>query len=132
MRAASSVDYPGVAYRRLIELGISLSAEHNYSRLLEKILLAAKEVTGADGGTLYLLSEDGKQLRFAIMRNWSEVQHISFDTFVAPDRLHMNDWGYGCVAKLLAGAIAEAATRPITSAAVHPAPTSAPAKPGAQ
>jgi acyl-CoA thioesterase I len=70
--------------------------------------------------------------RFAIMRNWSEVQHISFDTFVAPDRLHMNDWGYGCVAKLLAGAIAEAATRPVTSAAVHPAPTSAPAKPGAQ
>ena len=69
MRVASSVDYPGVAYRRLIELGISLSAEHNYSRLLEKILLAAKEVTGADGGTLYLLSEDGKQLRFAIMRN---------------------------------------------------------------
>jgi acyl-CoA thioesterase-1 len=57
--------------------------------------------------------------RFAIMRNWSEVQHLSFDTFVAPDQLHMNDWGYGCVAKLLTTAIAEAATRPITSAAVH-------------
>jgi lysophospholipase L1-like esterase len=70
--------------------------------------------------------------RFAIMRNWSEVQHLSFDTFVAPDQLHMNDWGYGCVAKLLAGAIAEAATRPITSAAAHPAPSSAPAKPGVQ
>jgi acyl-CoA thioesterase-1 len=70
--------------------------------------------------------------RFAIMRNWSEAQHLSFDMFVAPDRLHMNDWGYGCVAKLLAGAIAEAATRPITSAAAHAAPTSAPAKPGVQ
>jgi acyl-CoA thioesterase I len=70
--------------------------------------------------------------RFAIMRNWSEVQHLSFDTFVAPDHLHMNDWGYGCVAKLLSGAIAEAATRPITSAAAHPAVTSAPAKPGVQ
>jgi acyl-CoA thioesterase-1 len=57
--------------------------------------------------------------RFAIMRNWSEVQHLSFDTFVAPDHLHMNDWGYSCVAKLLTAAIAEAATRPITSAAVH-------------
>jgi acyl-CoA thioesterase-1 len=55
--------------------------------------------------------------RFAIMRNWHEVQHIPFDTFVAPDRLHMNDWGYGCVAKLLADAIAEAATRPVASAA---------------
>jgi lysophospholipase L1-like esterase len=71
--------------------------------------------------------------RFAIMRDWSEVQHLSFDAFVAPDRLHMNDWGYGCVAKLLSGAIAEAATRPITSAAVHPVPAGAPQpKPGPQ
>jgi hypothetical protein len=66
------------------------------------------------------------------MRNWSEVQHLSFDTFVVPDHLHMNDWGYGCVAKLLTGAIAEAATRPVTSAAVHPALTGTPAKPGVQ
>ena len=29
----------------------------------------------------------------------------------------MNDWGYACVAKLLAAAIAEAATRPVASAA---------------
>jgi hypothetical protein len=36
------------------------------------------------------------------------------------------------VAKLLSGAIAEAATRPITSAAVPPALTAAPAKPGLQ
>ena len=55
--------------------------------------------------------------RFAIMRNWHEVQHIPFDAFAAPDQLHMNDWGYGCVAKLLADAIAEAATRPVASAA---------------
>ncbi len=39
--------------------------------------------------------------RFAVMRNWHEVQHISFERFVSPDRLHMNDWGYACVAKLL-------------------------------
>jgi len=50
------------------------------------------------------------------MRNWHEVRHIPFDTFVAPDQLHMNDWGYACVAKLLAAAITEAATRPIASA----------------
>jgi acyl-CoA thioesterase I len=54
--------------------------------------------------------------RFAIMRDWHEVQHIPFETFVAPDGLHMNDWGYACVAKLLADAIAEAATRPVASA----------------
>jgi len=54
--------------------------------------------------------------RFAVMRNWYEVQHLGFDVFVSPDRLHMNDWGYGCWAKLLAAAIAEAATRPLASA----------------
>jgi lysophospholipase L1-like esterase len=60
--------------------------------------------------------------RFAAMRDWRENQHLSFDTFVSPDGLHMNDWGYGCMAKLLGSAIAEAATRPVASAAAaHPA-----------
>jgi lysophospholipase L1-like esterase len=58
--------------------------------------------------------------RFAVMRDWREVQHLAFDTFVSPDQLHMNDWSYACVAKLLGDAIAEAATRPMAAAAVHP------------
>ncbi len=58
-----------VRYRRLIELGIALSAERNFSRLMEKILLGAKELTNADGGTLYLVSDDRAELRFEIMRN---------------------------------------------------------------
>src|SRR5690349_12594046 len=58
-----------LGYRRLIELGIALSAERNRSELLEMILLGAKELTNADGGTLYLMSEDASELRFAIMRN---------------------------------------------------------------
>jgi hypothetical protein len=31
----------------------------------------------------------------------------------------MNDWGYGCVAKLLAGAIHDAVTRPTLTATVN-------------
>ncbi|MGB7033912.1 MAG: SGNH/GDSL hydrolase family protein [Xanthobacteraceae bacterium] len=58
--------------------------------------------------------------RFAVMRDWHEVRHLGFDVFVAPDALHMNDWGYACWAKLIGKAIAEAATRPIASAAAHP------------
>src|ERR1700733_15398505 len=58
-----------LAYRRLIEIGIALSAERNYSQLQEKILLGAKELTRADGGTLYLVSEDGRDLNFTIMVN---------------------------------------------------------------
>jgi acyl-CoA thioesterase I len=57
--------------------------------------------------------------RFEVMRHWSEVQQLSFESFLSPDRLHMNDWSYACVAKLLAAAIAEAATRPVASAAAR-------------
>jgi len=60
--------------------------------------------------------------RFAQMRDWHEAQHLPFDVFVSPDGLHMNDWGYACWAKLLAGSIAEAATRPVASAAARARP----------
>jgi lysophospholipase L1-like esterase len=57
--------------------------------------------------------------RFAVMRSWHEKEGVPFDTFMSPDQLHMNDWGYACLAKLLGRAIAEAATRPIASARVN-------------
>ncbi len=50
----------------LHRIGIALSAEKNKDRLLETILLEAKKLCHADGGTLYL--RDGDELRFAIMR----------------------------------------------------------------
>ena len=53
MASPSPAEDREVAYRRLIDLGIALSAEHNHNRLLETILLGAKELTNADGGTLY-------------------------------------------------------------------------------
>src|SRR5947209_2584823 len=49
--------------------------------------------------------------RFAAMRYWREVRSMPFETFLATDQLHMNDWGYNCVAQLLADAIEGAATR---------------------
>jgi len=57
--------------------------------------------------------------RFALMRQWYEADHLSFETFVSADGLHMNDWSYGCLAKWLGAAIAEAATRP-TATAIGP------------
>jgi HD-GYP domain-containing protein (c-di-GMP phosphodiesterase class II) len=53
----------------LIDLGIALSAERNHNRLMEMILLSAKDLTNADGGTLYLCDEAGTKLQFEIMRN---------------------------------------------------------------
>ena len=54
--------------------------------------------------------------RFALMRYWRLTEDIPFSTFVSPDELHMNDWSYGCVAKLLADAIVEATTRSTVTA----------------
>ncbi len=67
MAASWPVEDREAAYPRLIELGIALSAEHNHNRLLEKILLGAKEMTNADGGTLYLVGDGGRELCFTIM-----------------------------------------------------------------
>jgi len=54
--------------------------------------------------------------RFEVMKYWSEQDHLGFDTFTAPDGLHMNDWGYACLAKGLSLALADAAKRPLLSA----------------
>jgi HD-GYP domain-containing protein (c-di-GMP phosphodiesterase class II) len=55
------------SFARLIEIGIALSAEHNHDRLMENILMEAKDLCNADGGTLYLRNEDNG-LKFEIMR----------------------------------------------------------------
>jgi HD-GYP domain-containing protein (c-di-GMP phosphodiesterase class II) len=55
---------------QLNAIGASLSAERDTNRLLESILAAAKSITGADGGTLYRVTDE-KTLRFEIMRTTS-------------------------------------------------------------
>jgi HD-GYP domain-containing protein (c-di-GMP phosphodiesterase class II) len=58
-------------FRRLEQLnavGAALSKERDINRLLESILIAAKTITHADGGTLYRMTEDGCALRFEILR----------------------------------------------------------------
>jgi lysophospholipase L1-like esterase len=49
--------------------------------------------------------------RFAVMRHWRQVARIPYETFLSSDELHMNDWSYACIARIMAGSIAEAATR---------------------
>src|SRR6267142_2796819 len=58
-------------FRRLEELnevGISLSKVKDTNRLLEAILVAAKKITNADGGTLYRVDADKKLVHFEILR----------------------------------------------------------------
>ena len=57
--------------RRLEQLnaiGAALSKERDITRLLESILVAAKTITQADGGTLYRVTEDRQALRFEILK----------------------------------------------------------------
>lgn len=53
---------------QLNSIGAALSKERDLNSLLEGILIAAKNITQADGGTLYRMTEDGSALRFEIMR----------------------------------------------------------------
>ncbi|MDP1611960.1 MAG: HD domain-containing phosphohydrolase [Sulfuritalea sp.] len=65
-------------FRRLEQLnaiGAALSKERDIDRLLESILIAAKTITHADGGTLYRMTEDGRALRFEILR--TDSLHIA-------------------------------------------------------
>ena len=51
----------------VIPIGVQLSTEKNFGKLLESILVEAKSFCKADGGTLYLAREN--QLEFAVIRN---------------------------------------------------------------
>ena len=51
----------------VIPIGVELSTETDFERLLEKMLVEAKTFCKADAGTLYLMKE--KQLEFAVVRN---------------------------------------------------------------
>ncbi len=55
--------------KSLTQIGEALSAEHDIDRLLEMIIEEAKKFTNADGGTLYIMSDDEKRLHFAIVQN---------------------------------------------------------------
>jgi acyl-CoA thioesterase I len=61
--------------------------------------------------------------RFAVMRYWRETEKLPFEQFVTTDGLHMNDWGYACVAKLLAEALLDDTKLPTATAANPPAST---------
>ena len=52
----------------VIPIGVQLSSEKDFNRLLETMLVEAKTFCHADAGTLYLLTED-RHLQFVIVRN---------------------------------------------------------------
>lgn len=63
----------------LNEVGIALSSERNFSSLLEQILIGAKKITNADGGTIYLLNAN-KKLEMVVVQTDSLNIHLGGNT----------------------------------------------------
>jgi acyl-CoA thioesterase-1 len=111
----------------LIREGLRRLKAEDVDVVLIDAQFAPKVLAKGDIGTLMnLYSSVAKEAnvgvfnRFAVMRHWREHADMPFETFLSPDELHMNDWSYACVAKLLAGAIAEAVGRATLSADALP------------
>lgn len=62
----------------LTRIGIALSSERNFPRLLEMIITKVRSLTGADAGTLYLI-ENGK-LQFKVVQNDSLGMQMGGET----------------------------------------------------
>ncbi len=77
--AATAADDLVQRLEQLNAIGASLSAERDINRLLESILVAAKTITRADGGTLYRVAED-QTLRFEIVRTSSLKNYLGGTT----------------------------------------------------
>ncbi len=58
---------------KILEMSITLTSEHDYNKILKKIVTCAMDLTNCEGGTLYLHRDN--RLEFMIMRNVdAEVQ----------------------------------------------------------
>lgn len=68
------MDLDQTILKKLNEVGIALSQERNIPLLLETILISAKELTHADGGTVYTVTFD-KRLHFEISHSDSLDMH---------------------------------------------------------
>lgn len=60
----------------LVRIGLGLSAEKQLDRLLEMIVREARRFTNADGGALYIRSDEREVLDFAIVQNDSMGVHM--------------------------------------------------------
>ena len=54
--------------KRLQKIGLSLSTEDDINVIFELIMEEAKNITNADGRTLYMISDDGQTMKFEIMQ----------------------------------------------------------------
>ncbi|NQE50484.1 HD family phosphohydrolase [Herbaspirillum rubrisubalbicans] len=75
--APTAGEHRDIAYRleRLTDLCRELGSNRDIPMLLERILLTARDITRADGGTLYRTTDNGEALRFDISVNQTLKMH---------------------------------------------------------
>ena len=82
------------SFERLIEIGIALSAEKDTNKLMESILLEAKDIGNADGGTLYIRTKEDT-LKFEILRTDSlgvaQGGTTGVEITIPPVRMYQDD-----------------------------------------
>jgi acyl-CoA thioesterase-1 len=121
------LDRPIIPAGALIREGLGRLTAIGADVVLMDPQFAPKILAKSDIGSLMALydaiaKEDTVNVfhRFALMRYWHEVRGLPFETFLSRDELHMNDWSYACIAKVLADAIIEATTRSTLTASAPP------------
>ena len=74
--------------KKLVDIGRALSREKNINILLEKILVEARIISNSDGGTVYLVIDDGKKLNFEIMHTESLNIKFGGSSTSVPDAIY--------------------------------------------
>ncbi|ACN17172.1 putative 3',5'-cyclic-nucleotide phosphodiesterase [Desulforapulum autotrophicum HRM2] len=72
----TSIDDVGAHLKKMVEIGIALSAEKNIDTLFDMIVEEARALAMADSGTLYILDRDRNVLSFKILQNNSLGLHL--------------------------------------------------------
>jgi acyl-CoA thioesterase I len=113
----SAVLHEGLARLKALRMDVVLIDPQYVPKVIAKVSAAATVQQIADTA-----KEESVGLfrRYAMMKRWYEVDHMPFENFVSADGLHLNDWSYGCLAKSIGFAIADAASRPTTAVAGRP------------
>jgi len=71
--------------QQLNEIGVALSSERDVNALLTLILKKAREITGADAGSLYLVDEDtGRRQHLRFMLTQNDSVEFPFKEFTLP------------------------------------------------
>lgn len=70
--------------RRITTVGQALAVEHDFGKLIELILLKARELTAADGGSIYLAEKTGNSDEPTHLRFMKSVLLLDADEFLLP------------------------------------------------